>query len=231
MDRFSLYFNQKLPTSNYSLVFSTHESERAPRTPKYEVQTLRTPQEEAFVEAVHRALGQIYRRPHFRSMARQFGLLPDEIIHEVMMPIFKNPAKFMAHTPYHVANRMAKSRFMSLRRKEMSQRGQGSRGTREVVGDEPVNAPAPGMGSVIDRVSGSLGDSETWVEQDHYKTVLQKLEPLISNTAWKALWLTEIEGLTQAEAAHQLGVCTRTVIRAINRARAIAHANRDEIGW
>jgi predicted DNA-binding protein (UPF0251 family) len=69
------------------------------------------------------------------------------------------------------------------------------------------------------------------VEQDHYKTVLQKLEPLISNFALEALWLTEIEGLTQAEAAHQLGVCSRTVIRAINRARAIAHANRDEIGW
>jgi hypothetical protein len=75
-----------------------------------------------------------------------------------------------------------------------------------VIGDEPVNREDSGAGSVIDNYGGGLDDPDSWVERDHRQTVIGEVSELISQLAFDGFVLTTINGLTQGDAAKQLGV-------------------------
>ena len=62
--------------------------------------------------------------------------------------------------------------------------------------------------------------------------MLEKLRKLIADdVAWRGFLMTEINGLTQAEAARQLGVSRETLNRLLRKARETAMKYREELGW
>lgn len=131
-----------------------------------------------------------------------------------------------------MANARAQNAFHDLRRRVKSDRGEGARGTREVVNDGPVNKHNPKMGTIIQLIPDSLVPQDEWVEQEYRRKVLNRMKRLVPDpVTWRALDLIANEGLTQTEAAGLLGVSTRTLIRKLNLLRKVAQENAVQIGW
>lgn len=163
-----------------------------------------TPEQSRFVEQTYRALQRIYKRQH--AKANRFGLKPNDVANFAIKIVIANLDKHMRRSPLHCANAVATNAFKDLVRRELAQRGHGARGTRTVIGDEPVNREDSGAGSVIDNYGGGLDDPDSWVERDHRQTVIGEVSELISQLAFDGFVLTTINGLTQGDAAKQLGV-------------------------
>lgn len=131
-----------------------------------------------------------------------------------------------------MANARAQNAFHDLRRRVKSDRGEGARGTREVVNDGPVNKHNPKMGTIIQLIPDSLVPQDEWVEQEYRRKVLNRMKRLVPDpVTWRALDLIANEGFTQTEAAGLLGVSTRTLIRKLNVLRKVAQENAVQIGW
>ena len=163
-----------------------------------------TPEQSRFVEQTYRELQRIYKRQH--AKANRLGLKPNDIANFAINKVIANLDKYMLRTPLHCANAIAKNAFKDLVRRELAQRGHGARGTRAVIGDEPVNREDSAAGSVLDNHSGGIIDPESWVERDHQQSVLGKVSELISQLAFDGFVLTTINEFTQEEAAQMLGV-------------------------
>jgi DNA-directed RNA polymerase specialized sigma24 family protein len=163
-----------------------------------------TPEQSRFVEQTYRALQRICKRRF--AKANRLGLKPDDIANFAIKIVIANLDKHMRRSPIHCANAVATNAFNDLVRRELSQRGHGARGTRTVIGDEPINREDSGAGSVIENYGGGLDDPDSWVERNHRETVLGEVSELISRLAFDGFVLTTINGLSQGEAAEVLGV-------------------------
>lgn len=109
-------------------------------------------------------------------------------------------------SPQHAANAIATNSFIDSIRRELAQRGHGARGTRAVIGDNPLNRDEPGAGSVIDNVSADIANPDRWVDDEHRDLVIAEVRELIPALAFEGFVLTAINGYTQDEAAEILGV-------------------------
>ena len=168
----------------------------------------------------------------YPAEARQLGLTPGDLASFAIRRVIEQPDSFIDKSAQHVANARAQNAFRDFRRRVKSDRGEGARGTREVVNDGPVNKHNPKMGSIIQSVSDGLIPQDEWVEQEYHRQVIERMQRLVPDPiSWQALDLIANDGLTQAEAARLLGVSTRTLIRKLTLLRRVAQENATQIGW
>jgi len=141
--------------------------------------------------------------------------------------------QFMARypTPDHAANAVAPNAFVDYCRRDNAQSGRGARGTRTVIGDEPGNYGDGGGESLIARHPESIVDPEAWIERDYHEGIIREVREHISPLAWEGLVLTEINGLTQTQAAKLLGVSRAHLNREISKAKKIAKRMHEDHNW
>jgi predicted DNA-binding protein (UPF0251 family) len=84
---------------------------------------------------------------------------------------------------------------------------------------------------VITRQSGTVVDPEEWVERDYREGIIDEVRENISPLAWEGLVLTEINGLTQTEAAKLLGIGREHLNREISKAKKIAKRMLEDNDW
>lgn len=168
-----------------------------------------TPAQHRFVEETYGALRKIIARKF--AKANLYGQQFDDIASFAIEKVIKHVDRYMRshQSPLHAANAVATNAFIDSIRRELAQRGHGARGTRTVIGDNPLNRDEPGAGSVIDNLSSSIADIDRWVDDEHHQLVIGEVRELIPALAFEGFVLTAINGYTQDEAANMLGV-TRT---------------------
>ena len=190
-----------------------------------------TPAQSRYVEAVYAHLCKAFG--HKIAKANQYGLQPHDIAGFAIEKVINNIALYQARykTPLHAANAIATNAFIDAIRREWAQRGQGARGTRGVLGDIPVNTNQSDGASILDNFEGSIVDIEQWIEDDYHRELLSDIQELISPLAWEGLVLTEINGLTQKQAAKLLGVGREHLNREINKAKKIAKNMLNDNDW
>ena len=185
-----------------------------------------------FIEAVYRELLAIYSRGKCPTEARQIGLTPGDLASYAIRQVIEHPECFTDKTVLHVANARSQNAFHDLRRRVKSDRGEGARGTREVINDGPVNKDKPKMGSVIQLIPDCHVPQDEWIEQEHHRGVLDRVMRLVPDpAAWRAFDLIVNDGLTQAQVARLLGVSTRTLIRKMNVIRRVTQENAIQVDW
>jgi len=162
-----------------------------------------TPEQRRFVEETYAALRKIYSHD---GNANRNGYTALDIASYAIEKVLKNPTKYMMRTPQHTANAIAENALKDFWRRQRAQRGQGARGTREVIGDEPIDADDAGAGTVLDNVTDTIVDPEEWIEREHQHGVIKDVQSLISPLAFAGFYLTVIKGLDQGQAAKVLGV-------------------------
>jgi len=189
------------------------------------------PAERRYVEAVYAHLCKAFG--HKVAKANQYGLQPHDIAGFAIEKVINNIALYQARykTPLHAANAIATNAFIDAIRREWAQRGQGARGTRGVLGDIPVKSNEPDGASILDNFEGSIVDSEQWIEDDYRRRVIGEVRGHISTLAWEGLVLTEINGLTQTQAAVILGVSRAHLNREISKAKKIAKRMHEDHNW
>lgn len=181
---------------------------------------------------MYTAILTIYQRAKYRSLARPFGLDPRDLAAYAIERVITHTHEYLGRSPQHVANARAENAFFDLCRRERADRGEGSRGTRSVINDRPVNPSDRDSGTLVERVRESEGALEKWIQRDYYNTILENLRTAIADEfAWQGYLLTEIEGLTQADAAKKLGVTREKLNRTLGAARGIAIRHRQALGW
>lgn len=163
-----------------------------------------TVEQARFIEATYLALLKIYSRKYLK--ASLFGLQPADLANYAIQKVVANISKYLHRTPVHTANAVAKSAYLDLLRRERAQRGHGARGTRTVLGDNPINPEDPDSGTIIDNHAAGIIDPETWIEADHRGNMISGVRELMSELAFHGFVLTSIHDLTQEEAAVALGV-------------------------
>ena len=188
-----------------------------------------TPEQRRFVEETYHALVKIYSLKF--GKANPYGYTARDIASYAIEKVLRDPAKFMKRTPQHAANAIAKNALQDFWRRQRAQRGQGARNTREVIGDEPVNPDDAGAGTVLDKVTDTIVDPEEWIEREHQQGVIRDVQSLMSPIAFDGFYLTQIEGLDQAEAAEVLGVTreylNRQMRAATKKIQALATSYRE----
>ena len=103
-------------------------------------------------------------------------------------------------------------------RRQNSQRGSGARGTRTVVSGNHVGQDDDGV-SPFDLVAAEGSDfADDLVSQMDAAYESVEIQLGLPRDEFEALWLTEVEGLTDAEAAKILGVARECVNRRKNKA-------------
>lgn len=190
-----------------------------------------TPAQRRYVEAVYAHLCKTYGFKIAKASLR--GHKPADIGSFAIEKVIRNVQRFMNRypTPDHAANAVASNSFVDYCRRDNAQRGHGARGTRMVIGDEPGNFGDGGGESLIARHPESIVDPEAWVEDDYRKGIIAKVREHISPLAWEGLVLTQINGLTQAEAAVILGVSLGHLNREISKAKKIAKRMHEDHNW
>ena len=185
-----------------------------------------------FVEDVYLELLRIYSRKKYRALARRLGLSPQDCAEYGIRRVVTHTEEYLDRSPLHVANARAENAFWDLCRRERVDRGEGARGTREVVGDKPINPDSPQRGSIIEGIPSWETPQEDFIDREYYRGVLLKLKALTDDqVAWVGLWLTSVEGLTHGEAALRLGVARRTLWRRVDAVKKIARENQSSLGW
>jgi len=189
------------------------------------------PHQRKYVEQTYRAMQKIIARKFRKAnlMGQQF----DDIANFAIEKVVKDVDVFMRKypSPLHCANAVATNAFLDSVRRERAQRGHGARGTRTVVGDVPINPSKPDKGSVISNHIGEVVDPEAWIEQEHLCEMLGEVQEVMSHLAFSGFYLTEIEGLTQAQAAKQLKVSLGHLNREMNSARRQLNEMRTRKNW
>lgn len=188
-----------------------------------------TPEQRRFVEETYAALVKIYSLKF--GKANPYGYTAQDIAGYAIEKVQRDPAKYMQRTPQHAANAIAKNSLQDFWRRQRAQRGQGARGTREVIGDEPVNPDDAGAGTVLDKVADTIVDPEGWIEREHQRGVIKDVQSLMSPIAFDGFYLTQIEGLDQSQAAAVLGVTreylNRQMRAATKKIQALATSYRE----
>lgn len=185
-----------------------------------------------FVEEVYAELLKIYRRSKFREPARLLGLTPFDLAEFAIRRVVMKTEEYLHRSPLHVANSRATNAFYDLCRRERVGRGEGARGTREVVGQEPVDKNNPQSGSWIDFIPAAYNPQDQLVDRGYYRSVLLKLRAIVADElAWSGLWLTAVEGRTAEEAAMMLRVSRKTLWRRMDALQRCAQARFTELGW
>ena len=191
---------------------------------------LTTPQRH-YVEAVYahlcKAFGLRIAKAHLR------GHKPADIANFAIQKVIRNVHHYMQRYPTadHAANAVASNAFVDYCRRDNAQRGHGARGTRKVIGDEPGNFGDGNSESVITRQPGTVVDPEAWVEDDYRECIIGEVRENISALVWEGLVLTEINGLTQGQAAELLGVGREHLNREINKAKKIIKRMAEDNDW
>jgi len=189
------------------------------------------PAERRYVEAVYAHLCKTYGFKIAKASLR--GHKPADIASFAIEKVIRNVQRFMNRypTPDHAANAVASNSFVDYCRRDNAQRGHGARGTRMVIGDEPGNFGDNNAESIIARQPGVVVDPEAWVERDYHDGIIGEVREHISPLAWEGLVLTQINGLTQAEAAVILGVSLGHLNREISKAKKIAKRMQEDHNW
>ncbi len=184
-----------------------------------------------YVEAVYAHLCKTYGFKIAKANLR--GHKPADIANFSIGKVIRNVQRFMNRypTPDHAANAVAPNAFVDYCRRDNAQSGRGARGTRMVIGDEPGNFGDGGGESLIARHPESIVDPEAWVERDYHDGIIAKVREHISPLAWEGLVLTEINELTQGEAAALLGVSRAHLNREISKAKKIAKRMHEDHNW
>jgi RNA polymerase sigma factor (sigma-70 family) len=191
-----------------------------------------THDDKKFIEEVYTALLNIYGRSKYRSRAQALGLSPHDLAAFAIKRVITHTDEYLDKSPQHVANARAENAFNDLCRRQRADRGEGARGTRVVDNDYPVNPNDPDSDSFIEQIPDPNDPLDEWMCREYYSQMLEKLRKLIADdVAWRGFLMTEIDGLTQAEAARQLGVSRETLNRLLRKAREIAMKYREELGW
>jgi len=190
-----------------------------------------TPAQRRYVEAVYAHLCKSYGFKIAKANLR--GHKPADVANFAIQKVIRNVQQFMARypTPDHAANAVAPNAFVDYCRRDNAQSGRGARGTRTVIGDEPGNYGDGGGESLIARHPESIVDPEAWVERDYHNGIIGEVREHISTLAWEGLVLTEINGLTQGEAAKLLGVSRAHLNREISKAKKIAKRMHEDHNW
>lgn len=185
-----------------------------------------------FVEEVYAELLKIYRGRKYRELGGRLGLTPFDLAEYAIRRVVLQTEEYLHRSPLHVANSRAANAFYDLCRRERVSRGEGARGTREVVGQEPVNPNDPHSGSWVDFVPAAHNPQDELVNRDYYRSVLLKLRAIVvDDLAWSGLWLTAVEGYTAEEAAMKLGVSRKTLWRRTKALQRSAQDRHDDLGW
>ncbi len=189
------------------------------------------PAERRYVEAVYAHLCKTYGFKIAKANLR--GHKPADIANFSIGKVIRNVQRFMNRypTPDHAANAVAPNAFVDYCRRDNAQSGRGARGTRMVIGDEPGNFGDGGGESLIARHPESIVDPEAWVERDYHDGIIAEVREHISPLAWEGLVLTEINELTQGEAAALLGVSRAHLNREISKAKKIAKRMHEDHNW
>lgn len=191
-----------------------------------------TPDNRKFIEEVYITLVSIYGRSKYRSRAQALGLSPQDLAAFAIKRVITHTDDYLDKSPQHVANARAENAFNDLCRRVRADRGEGARGTRVVDNDYPLNPKDPGSGTLIGSIPEASDPYEELMRRDYYSQMLDKIRRLITDhIAWQGFLMTVIDGLTQAEAAKQLGVSRETLNRALGKAREIAMKYREDLGW
>lgn len=185
-----------------------------------------------FVEEVYAELLKIYRRQKYRELARRLGLTPFDLAEYAIRRVVLETEEYLHRSPLHVANSRAANAFYDLCRRERVDRGEGARGTREVLGQEPVNPNDPYSGSWVDFIPAAHNPQDELVNRGYYRSVLLKLRAIVvDDLAWSGLWLTAVEGYTSEEAAMKLGVSRKTLWRRIKALQRSAQDRYEDLDW
>jgi Predicted DNA-binding proteins len=189
------------------------------------------PAERRYVEAVYAHLCKAFGHKIVKANLR--GHKSADVANFAIQKVIRNVQRFMNRypTPDHAANAVASNSFVDYCRRDNAQRGQGARGKRTVMGDEPGRFGDVGMESVISRQPGSIVDPNDWIEDDYRRRVIGEVREHISTLAWEGLVLSEINGLTQTQAAAILGVSRAHLNREISKAKKIAARMHDDHDW
>ena len=190
-----------------------------------------TPAQRRYVEAVYAHLCKTYGFKIAKASLR--GHKPADVANFAIQKVIRNVQQFMARypTPDHAANAVAPNAFVDYCRRDNAQSGRGARGTRTVIGDEPGNYGDGGGESLIARHPESIVDPEAWIERDYHEGIIREVREHISPLAWEGLVLTEINGLTQTQAAKLLGVSRAHLNREISKAKKIAKRMHEDHNW
>jgi DNA-directed RNA polymerase specialized sigma24 family protein len=190
-----------------------------------------TPAQRRYVEAVYAHLCKTYGFKIAKASLR--GHKPADVANFAIQKVIRNVQQFMARypTPDHAANAVAPNAFVDYCRRDNAQSGRGARGTRMVIGDEPGNYGDDNAESIIARQPGVVVDPEAWVERDYHDGIIGEVREHISTLAWEGLVLTEINELTQGEAAKLLGVSRAHLNREISKAKKIAKRMHEDHNW
>lgn len=203
---------------------NTKETNATPSTPL-------TPAQRRYVEAVYAHLCKTYGFKIGKANLR--GHKPADVANFAIQKVIRNVQHYMDRYPTtdHAANAVASNAFVDYCRRDNAQRGHGARGTRTVIGDEPGSYGDSVAESVITRQSGTVVDPEEWVERDYREGIIDEVRENISPLAWEGLVLTEINGLTQTEAAKLLGIGREHLNREISKAKKIAKRMLEDNDW
>jgi hypothetical protein len=94
-----------------------------------------------------------------------------------------------------------------------------------------VNPSDRDSGTLVERVQESEGALEKWIQRDYYNTILENLRTAIADEfAWQGYLLTEIEGLTQADAAQKTRSDTRKAQSDIRCSARYRHKASSSLG-
>ncbi len=203
---------------------NTKETTATPSTPL-------TPAQRRYVEAVYAHLCKTYGLKIAKANLR--GHKPADVANFAIQKVIRNVQHYMDRYPTadHAANAVSANAFVDYCRRDNAQRGHGARGTRTVIGDEPGNYGDSDGESLIARQSGTIVDPEDIVDDDYREGIIREVRENISPLAWEGLVLTEINGLTQTEAAKLLGVGREHLNREINKAKKIAKRMLEDNDW
>ena len=195
-----------------------HYTNNKENTAQYFHQHQLTPAQRRFVEATYRALQKVIAYKFAKK--NLYGQQPDDIANFAIEKVIKRVEYYMRkhQSPLHAANAIATNAFIDSVRREWAQRGHGARGTRKVVGDQPINRDEPDGASIISEHDGMIVDPEAWIDEDHCEQLIAKIREVVSPLAFEGFVLTEIHGLTQAQAAERLGCGREHLNREMSKA-------------
>ena len=152
--------------------------------------------------------------------AQKWGHMASDVASEVVVKFFSDPEGIMANYPDPIvfARAVTKTTGIDYRRKVAAQRGEGARQGRKVVsGDSSDDERSPYSESAEYAVADFADDVASRLDVAYR---LEQIELGIPADEFEALYLTEVLGLTDAEAGHLVGVRRECINRRKNRAKS-----------
>lgn len=151
--------------------------------------------------------------------SQKWGHMASDVASEVVAKFLDDAEEIMANYPDPVvfARAVTKTTGIDYRRKMASQRGEGARQGRKVVsGDAHDDEHSPYSESVEYAVPDFAEEAVSRLDLAY---LMEQIELGLPADEFEALYLTEVLGLTDAEAGEMVGVRRECINRRKNRAK------------